>query len=173
MRVIINDANILIDLVHLSLIDKFVLLPFDLKITDFVHEELHENQRHIIQGYIDDVKIELIITENEEDFINIATILDNTSGLSFEDCSVWHYANKLNGIILTGDGRLRKQATEEGILVKGILFVFDNLLIYKFITFADALERLNYLCQINSRLPTNAINERIASWTNEKHILLI
>lgn len=171
MRVIINDANILIDLVHLSLIDKFVLLPFDLKITDFVYEELHENQKNTIQRYIDENKIELIITESEEDFTNIATILGNTSGLSFEDCSVWHYANKLSGIILTGDGRLRKQATEEGISVKGILFVFDNLLTYQLITFTNALERLNLLCQINSRLPINAIDERIASWTNEKHIL--
>jgi rRNA-processing protein FCF1 len=172
MRVIINDANILIDLVHLSLIDKFVLLPFDLKITDFVYEELHENQRNTIQRYIDDNKIELIITESEEDFTNIATILENTSGLSFEDCSVWHYANKLSGIILTGDGRLRKQATKEGISVKGILFVFDNLLIYELITFTNALERLNHLCQINSRLPINAIDERIVNWTNKKHILL-
>lgn len=172
MRVIINDANILIDLVHLSLIDKFVLLPFELKITDFVYEELHENQSDVIQSYIEEDKIELIITESEEDFNNIAIILENTSGLSFEDCSVWHYANKLDGIILTGDGRLRKQATEDGISVKGILFVLDNLLIYEFITFTEALERLNHLCQINSRLPINAINERIASWTNERHILL-
>lgn len=162
----------MIDLIHLSLIDQFVLLPFDLKITDFVHEELHENQRDIIQKYINEEKIELIITESEDDYNNISIILENTSGLSFEDCSVWHYANKLNGIILTGDGRLRKQATKEGISVKGILFVFDNLLIYEFITFADALERLNQLCQVNSRLPTDAINEHIVSWTNEKHILL-
>jgi len=75
MRVIINDANILIDLVHLSLIDKFVLLPFELKITDFVYEELHENQRDVIQSYIKEDKIELIITESEEDFNHIAIIL--------------------------------------------------------------------------------------------------
>lgn len=38
MKIIINDANILIDLVQLNLIEEFVQLPFDLKTTDFVYK---------------------------------------------------------------------------------------------------------------------------------------
>ena len=99
MRIIINDANILIDLVHLDLMNEFIKLNLDLKTTDFVFEELNQDQKVIIEAYINSDDIELILTDTEEDFESIMTILENSSGLSFEDCSVWHYANKLEGIL--------------------------------------------------------------------------
>lgn len=37
MKVVINDANILIDLVKLDLLNVFSKLPFDLHTTDFVY----------------------------------------------------------------------------------------------------------------------------------------
>jgi predicted nucleic acid-binding protein len=170
MRVIINDANILIDLVHLDLMNEFIQLEIELKTTDFVFEELNEDQKNLIEGFINSGNIELIITEEEEDFINITTILENSSGLSFVDCSVWHYANKLDGILLSGDGRLRKQATANGILVKGILYVFDQLLLKNLISFEYAIKKLEQLYEINPRLPIISKNERIASWSLCKNI---
>lgn len=170
MRVIINDANILIDLVHLDLMNEFIQLEIELKTTDFVFEELNEDQKNIIASFIDTGNIELIITENEEDFAGIATILENSSGLSFEDCSVWHYAQKLDGILLSGDGRLRKQATTNGILVKGILYVFDLLLLNDLISFEYAIEKIEQLYEINPRLSINSKNERIACWSSHKNI---
>ena len=107
MRIIINDANILIDLVHLDLMNEFIKLNLDLKTTDFVFEELNHDQKVIIEAYINSDDIELILTDTEEDFESIMTILENSSGLSFEDCSVWHYANKLDGILLSGDGKFQ------------------------------------------------------------------
>lgn len=170
MRVIINDANILIDLVHLDLMNEFIQLEIELKTTDFVFEELNDNQKIIIKEFINSGKIELIITEEEEDFINITTILENSSGLSFEDCSVWYYARKLDGILLSGDGRLRKQATANGILVKGILYIFDQLLLNNLISFEYAIEKLEQLYEINPRLPIISKNERITSWSSNKNI---
>ena len=170
MRVIINDANILIDLVHLDLMQEFIQLALELKTTDFVYEELNEEQKNIITNFIDSGDIELIITEEDEDFISIAAILENSSGLSFEDCSVWHYANKLDGILLSGDGRLRKQAIANGISVRGILYVFDQLLLNDLITFDYAIEKLEQLYEINPRLPVHSKNERIFSWSLQKHV---
>jgi hypothetical protein len=46
MRKIINDTNILIDLVHLDLMNKFIQLKLELKTTDFVIEELNEDQNY-------------------------------------------------------------------------------------------------------------------------------
>ena len=42
MRIITNDANILIDLVQLDLMNEFIQLELDLKTTDFVYEELND-----------------------------------------------------------------------------------------------------------------------------------
>jgi predicted nucleic acid-binding protein len=170
MRIIINDANILIDLVHLVLMDQFVLLELELKVTDFVFEELNAEQKNIIINYIEEGYIELIITDNEEDYVRISNILAKNSGLSFEDCTVWHYAEKLNGILLTGDGKLRKQATENGIEVKGIFYIFDELLSAKLITFDEAIDKIELLYSINTRLPQDAKKERILKWKKKEHI---
>jgi rRNA-processing protein FCF1 len=169
MKVIINDANILIDLVHLNLLEVFIQLEFDLKITDFVFDELNEGQKELINIHIVTEQIQLIITEEEDDFQSIVTILNNSSGLSFEDCSVWHYANKLNGILLSGDGKLRKQATANGINVKGILFVFDQLLIHNLISFEFAITKIEQLYEINPRLPIHSKNDRLEYWKIQNH----
>ena len=170
MRIIINDANILIDLVHLNMMNNFIQLELDLKTTDFIFEELNDDQKEIINVYIESNQIELITTEEDEDFESIASILDNSSGLSFEDCSVWHYANKLNGILLSGDGKLRKQATANGVSVKGILYIFDQLLLKKLISFDYAIEKIEELYKINPRLPIDAKDERISNWSDEKNV---
>ena len=53
MRIVINDANILIDLFHLDLVDVFFgLQHLDLKTTDFVFEELHDEQKEIVDQFI-------------------------------------------------------------------------------------------------------------------------
>jgi rRNA-processing protein FCF1 len=170
MRIIINDANILIDLVKLDLMNEFIQLKFELKTTDFIFEELNEEQKIIIQGYVNSKYIEVIATQEEEDFQSITNILEKSSGLSFEDCSVWHYANKLNGILLSGDGKLRKHAMANGITVKGILFVFDQLLLNNLISFDVAIQKLNQLYDLNPRLPISSKNERIENWTLKKHV---
>lgn len=170
MRIIINDANILIDLVHLNMMHNFIQLELDLKTTDFIFEELNDDQKEIINVYIESNQIELITTEEDEDFESIASILDNSSGLSFEDCSVWHYANKLNGLLLSGDGKLRKQATANGVSVKGILYILDQLLLKKLISFDYAMEKIEELYKINPRLPIDAKDERISNWSDEKNV---
>lgn len=158
MKIILNDANILIDLVKLDLMNEFILLEFDLKTTDVVYDELNDNQKFIIESYINSGYIELIITE-ELDYNGIEIIFKNSLGLSFEDCSVWYYGNKLNSTLLTGDGKLKKQAMVNGVNVKGILFIFDQLLLRSLITFEYANEKLNQLYEINPRLPISSKNE--------------
>jgi rRNA-processing protein FCF1 len=170
MKIIINDTNILIDLVRLDLMNEFIQLGLELKTTDFVFDELNENQKKYIEVFVHSGQIELIKTESAEDYDAILAILRNCSGLSFEDCSVWYYAVKMNGILLSGDGRLRKMAVANGINVKGILYVFDQLLLHQVISFECAIEKLNFLHSINSRLPIIAINERLFHWALENHI---
>jgi rRNA-processing protein FCF1 len=139
MRIIINDANILIDLVQLDLMNEFIQLELDLKTTDFVYEELNDEQKKVVAAFVESGDIEIIVTHEDVDLNSIVRILTSSSGLSFEDCSVLHYASKLNGIFLSGDGKLRKQALAKGIPVRGILFIFDQLLLNNLITFENAI----------------------------------
>lgn len=108
MKIVINDANILIDLAKLELIPVFAKINFDLHTTDFVIEELNEEQRDPVSKLIKSKKLTVIETEDMADFQGITSILEKSNGLSFEDCSVWYYSKKLSGALLTGDGKLRK-----------------------------------------------------------------
>ena len=88
MKIVINDANILIDLAKLDLLDKFSKLEFDLYTTDFVYEELNEAQKSPVSILNKNGYLKIIETEEITDFQNISELLDSSSGLSFEDCSV-------------------------------------------------------------------------------------
>lgn len=170
MKIIINDANILIDLFHLDLVDVFFELQnLDLKTTDFVFEELHESQKEIFEQFIEKKSLEIIESE-ADDLTKIYQILSTTIGLSMEDCSVWYYAKKMEGILLTGDGKLRKQASADGVEVRGILYVFDQLLIFGLLSFDVAIEKLNQLYVLNERLPKEEKRRRLDCWSRFEHI---
>lgn len=171
MRIVINDANILIDLFHLDLVDVFFgLQHLDLKTTDFVFEELHDEQKEIVDQFIQNNSLQ-IIDSSEDDLTSMYQILTSTSGLSIEDCSVWYYAKKNEGILLTGDGRLRKLSSADGVEVRGILYIFDQLLISGLMSFELAIEKLNKLYLLNKRLPIEAKKQRLDCWSHLKHFI--
>lgn len=170
MKIVINDANILIDLVKLELIDAFSKLDFDLHTTDFVLDELNDEQKSPIVNLNNGKKLTVIETTETIDFQGITTILEKSTGLSFEDCSVWYYSKKMSGILLTGDGKLRKQASKDKIEVRGIIYLFDVLLNQKLISFQEAIEKIKQLMLLNNRLPKKEIDKRIELWNEEKYV---
>lgn len=168
MRIVINDANILIDLAKLDLLEKFSELDFELYTTDFVFNELNESQKKATQKIVDNNLIEILETSEIEDYQGIQSILDKNNGLSFEDCSVWYYSQKLSGTLLTGDGKLRKQARKSGLEVRGIIYIFDELVKENLLSFSDAVERIELLFQLNNRLPKTEIEKRIKLWKSNE-----
>ncbi len=168
MRVVINDANILIDLAKLDLLDAFSKLNFELHTTDFVLAELIQSQRILIDKLILDNVLNIIKTEDVADLTGINKLLQRTNGLSFEDCSVWYYSKKMNGILLTGDGKLRKQARKDDIEVKGIIYIFDELLDQGLISYVIAIYKMKQLIQLNMRLPEAEIEKRLVEWELKK-----
>jgi rRNA-processing protein FCF1 len=166
MKIIINDTNILIDLLHIGLAEQFFTLPgLDLKTTEFVINELKsEGQRQAITAFCEQHKLDVLPTQ-DSDLQDILTLRNRTKGLSVTDCSVWHFARKTSGIILTGDGGLRTQATQNGIEVRGLLHVFDLLLQADLLHPADAIIKLKILFyEKNSRLPEREVLKRVEDW---------
>lgn len=164
MKVVINDTNIIIDLIQLELLEEFSNLKFKLLTTDFVFEELNTEQQNILTPLIENNTIRLIKTESLDEYIAIYNLLHSTHGLSFEDCSIWYYCKKLNGTLLTGDAKLRKEVNKDGIEVRGIIYLFDEFLRQKLITYKLAIEKIVELKSINNRLPVNEIEKRVEAW---------
>ncbi len=167
MKIVINDANILIDIVKLELLEEFSNLNFELNTTDFVLEELNPDQNKVIQEFISSGKIQLITTNNIEDLQGINNLLESSSGLSFEDCSVWYYSKKMNCTLLTGDGKLRKTAKKDGIEVRGIIYILDQMLVQNQLTLEEAIEKIELLYTLNNRLPKNELIKRLELWKNK------
>ena len=91
-------------------------------------------------------------------------------GLSFEDCSVWHHARISGGVLVTGDGLLRKKARVEGIEVRGIIFLITELKTQNILGIQDCIRLLDQLKQINPRLPIQEIENLIYTWEMELNL---
>lgn len=162
MKLYINDANILIDIAQLELVEAFLSLKFELFTTDFVFEEISEEQR---KGFLSDKLT--VLTSDEMEISGIYELMEQHKGLSFEDCSVWYFAKEMGATLITGDGRLRKYALASGLDVKGIIFIIDEFKNQKILQTTECINKLKKLKSINSRLPITELEYRIKLWENE------
>lgn len=163
----INDANILIDLIKLELIDSFFRLEaVKFATTDFVFQELYEEQKELLIPFIQSDQLKIIKSSSEEIF-EISKITVTSRGLSVEDCSVYYYAFKLQAILLTGDGKLRKLCEDEGVEAHGIIYLFDIMLSNAIIDYHTGSLKLKSLLSFNSRLPKREIDKRIKEWSKK------
>jgi len=170
MKVVINDANILIDLVKLDLMNQFIDLNFEIHTTDFVVAELNDEQHKIITKMSDNSNLNIITSTEIEDFESMFALQNNNPGLSIEDCSVWHYGEKLSATILTGDRKLVNCARDSGLEVRGIIYIFDQLLKQGKLDYQQAIIKIKKLYQINQRLPIVEIDKRIRLWDSDKMV---
>lgn len=166
MIVVVNDANILIDLIKLQLVDAFFNINWQFHSTNLIIEnELYEEQKLQLQPYIDNGK--LIIQElDANDIIAIMGIQIKKPQLSDKDCSALHCAQKLNGALVTSDNTLRKFAQVQNVEVHGHLWIFDALITQQCITPKIAVTKLTELFTINPKLnlPKKECEVRIEIW---------
>lgn len=167
MEIVVNDTNIFIDLYSIGILELFFELPFKVHTADFVINELIISEQHqAIIKYVDKGKLK-VKEFNPDELMEIVNLQNKAGGnVSLTDCSVWYYSLKNNYILLTGDGQLRKKATASNVTVKGIIYIFDQLVSFNLLTPSSAADKLSLLSKINSRLPKSTIEERIVKWTN-------
>ena len=91
MKIIVNDANILIDLVELQLLPNFFALEFEFYTTSLAFEELEEDQQSTLQTYIDSGNL-LVREMTYEQLAEINSIQKTKPALSLQDCSAFYQA---------------------------------------------------------------------------------
>ena len=133
MRIIVNDANILIDLVELQLLQQFFALKFEFFTTTLILEELLDEQRVQLETYVTQ-KILIAEEMSTEDLEAIKTIEKSKPRLSQQDCSAYHQATSKQGTLVTSDNVLRKFAIATNIDVHGHLWIFDQMVIQNSLT---------------------------------------
>lgn len=166
MQIVVNDTNLFIDLIHAELIDVFFQLPFEVHTTDFVVSEIEEpEQEGIINQLIETSRL-FVASYTFNEVEEIMSLQEAVNRLSIPDCSVWHYSKKHNYTLLTGDNLLRRTAQKDQVIVRGLLFIFDELIRFELITPADACIKLRFLLETGTRLPQDACNERFERWSS-------
>lgn len=169
MQVIaIQDANIIIDLVNIDLFSSCLQLPYQFITTDLIfYSELYEAQVAFIDPHIQTGKFTLIKIP-PEDLAEIKAASKEDIRLSEQDWSAFYYAQKLNGLLMTGDKRLKELAAKKNVPACGILWILDELLMQSVIDHAKAIAYLNGLVQKNKWLPVDECEKRLKGWA--KHL---
>lgn len=158
-RVYVSDTNIWIDFRNAGLLDQLFQLPLTLCCTDFVLHELQDVQGDalIANGLI-------VETMNEEATTRLFSLMAAHNNSSVADVSCYLLAQDTGRPLLTGDGRLRRQAVTDGLEVFGALWLLDQLVAHAVVSPAEAVRGLQAMLARGGRLPGAECNARMASW---------
>jgi len=166
MIVVVNDANLLIDLIKLELLDAFFQLNWHFHTTEIIFEtELYPEQQAQLQPYVDCHKL-IVHPLSAQDLVSVTTLQRMRPQLSDKDCSAFVFAERLSAYLLTSDNALRKFALQSNLRVHGHLWVFDALVTDECLAPTDAILKLQQLEYINPKLklPRNEIELRKTRW---------
>lgn len=166
MKIIVNDANILIDLVDLKILPHFFRLDYDFHTTELIMDELFSFQRDELIPFIETGRL-IINGFTESDLMSVFNIRLTKPSLSIQDCSAFYLAQKGKGALLTSDNTLRKFARSNNMEVHGHFWIFDNLVDNGFLSGSRAISKLNELCNVvNPKLglPAIELQKRIKQW---------
>jgi hypothetical protein len=126
MKVVVNDANILIDLVKLRLLPYFFALGWEFRTTSLVFEELFAEQQEAFAPYRD--LHQFFVAElDDTEIVAVSELQQEKPQLSEQDCSALHYSIKTSGVLLSSDKHLREFAGSKKIEVHGHLWIFDAM----------------------------------------------
>ncbi len=158
-KVYISDTNIWIDFRNADLLAELFQLPLTLCSTDFVMNELTDLPQDSLveQG----LQVE---TLNEGAVAQLFTLMGAHRNSSLADVSCYYLAQQTGHPLLTGDGKLRKQATKDGIQVFGVLWLLDQLVAHTIVAPVRAAEALRAMLEHGARLPPTECHQRLQLW---------
>ena len=156
MRVIVNDASVLIDIHKAGILQVYSRANFTLVLPDVVHKEL----RDMSDVNFEELGFEMASLEGP-DVLAVKRILDSHSGISIPDIFALVVAEKITeSILLTGDRKLRQIAETRNVEVHGVLWILDQLFEQRLLTAAVVLDVLELFIKDPAvRLPAKLLSE--------------
>ena len=158
-RVYVSDTNIWIDFRNAGLLDELFGLPLTLCCTDFVMAELEDfdHMALVAQGLVVEVLDATAMPR-------LSALMTTHNNSSLPDVSCYMLAKDSGRPLLTGDGRLRTQARQEGLEVHGVLWLLDQMVLRAVIAPARAAAGLEQMLARNARLPHAECQARLNAW---------
>lgn len=158
-QVYISDTNIWIDLRNAGLLDAMFDLPLTLCCTDFVLSELKDfdHQHLLARGLVVETLDELATAA-------LFPLMQAHNNSSLADLSCYQLAQQTGHALLTGDGRLRKQAKADGLQVHGALWLLDQMVMHQIIEPKNAATSLQSMLDSGAWLPMDDYQKRLTLW---------
>jgi len=155
---IINDANILIDIENADL----TALVFELEYRFAVSDILYQEEIEPYTSEFKETALEAIAFDEEANSILLEKIdFYKETALSRNDIAAMVLAISNECILLTGEKLLRKTAEDEGLEVHGILWLTEELFNNGLINIEEIEVSYNKMDQAGSRLPNNEIEKQL------------
>ncbi len=168
MKLIITDSSVFFDIIKIQALPEFFALDFEICTTDFVKGEILESeQREQIEIFIRSQKL-TVFTISEKEIEEITNFKTMRVFKTLVDKTVLWKAKQLNCPLLTGDGKLRSEAIDQGVTVHGSLWVIEQLVESQIVTSTIGIEFLEKLKRINDRLPSEEIERMIKKIKDNK-----
>ncbi|TFH48608.1 MAG: hypothetical protein E4G89_06015 [Methanothrix sp.] len=164
MRLIIHDANVLIDLIDIGLLDRALELPFAMETTDFIRLEVQTPKQAYALSECIRIGSLSVVSSSIVQLAAIGAFQEENPQLSIADCSVVFHALDRSGIVFSGDGRLRREAEARKLEVRGTPWVLGLMVEHHLLDSDTAIEKLEYLLSINRRLPQKECSKLIDFW---------
>lgn len=161
MKLIITDSSVFFDIIKIQALPEFFALDFEICTTDFVRGEILESeQREQIEIFIRSHQFTVFVLSGKE-IEELETFKTKRFFKTLIDKTVLWKAKQLKCPLLTGDAKLRSEATEQGITVHGSLWVIRMMVESKVVTANTGIDFLEKLKVSNDRLPLDEIEKLI------------
>ncbi len=165
MKVVVQDASILIDFAEGELLEAWFSLGIETLTTSLVWREVNRrSHKSRLKRFSRLDKLE-IVSINAEAMTEVVVLKQSLpAAITLQDASVLHLAMQRAAILLAGDDLLRKCAEERDVNVRGLLWVLDELVERHTITHGKAAAVLERLLKGKSRLPKAECEFRLQKW---------
>ncbi len=161
MKLIITDSSVFFDIIKIQALPEFFALSFEICTTDFVKGEILESeQREQIKIFIRSQKL-TVFELSEQEIDEVEKFQTKRFFKTLIDKTVLWKAKQLNCPLLTGYGKLRSEAIDQGVTVHGSLWVIRTLVEQRIISTEIGVKYLEMLKVINDRLPLEEIEKLI------------
>jgi predicted nucleic acid-binding protein len=161
MNLIVTDSSVFFDIIKIQALPEFFDLDIEVCTTDFVQKEILESeQRKQIEHFIRLKKL-TVFEMSAEEIDELIQFKTNRVFRTLIDKTVLWKAKQLGCPLLTGDAKLRNEATEQGVKVHGSLWVVMQLVKHEIVDKKKGIEYLEKLRIINDRLPVEEIEKLI------------
>ncbi len=161
MKLLVTDSSVFFDVIKIHALSEFFALKYEICTTDFVKNEIQESEQRVqIEAFIRSKKL-TVFELNGDEIDEVIRFKTTRVFRTLIDKTVLWKAKQLGCPLLTGDGKLRKEALEQGVEVHGSLWVVEQFVKQEIVNKKRGIEFLDQLKGINDRLPLDEIDRLI------------